>query len=364
MNASKVSSPGNATYTPQTLFGLAGLMALGVRLVQGWIFWGGASRRLIYDFKSIHGHLYAVKMDPNVAGYVANKLAHAMPGSLFPGMIEWVIMHGSFLHVMVWFWTLVELVVGVGLIFGVATRFLSLLSVGLSISLMLIFGWMGSTCVDEWTMAAAGFAMGTVTMMTGGGAWSIDQWLASRSPALADRGWFRWLFSGPLPAETTRRGSIVLGLLSILFTVGFYQFLHGAVFSPLHARVNFHHYSLSVSAAQARNDGSVRFSAYVNAGPDTGKLYLISAQLSNAQGQIVEQWKGKQFSALSGTSIVNRFTQPWTSQFKPTAYGIGGVTGAKAVITLPGQATLAAGHYTLRLADIDGKHWTAPVTMQ
>jgi uncharacterized membrane protein YphA (DoxX/SURF4 family) len=357
-------SSNNRAWTPESLFALVGIMALGVRLVQGWIFWGGASRRLFYDFHSAHGSLYAVKMDPSVAGYVANKLVHAMPGSVFPGLIEWIVLHGSFLHFMVWFWTLVELVVGVGLILGIATRFLAFASMGLNVSLMLIFGWMGSTCVDEWTMAAAGFAMGTTLMLTGGGSWSLDQWLANRSSALSERGWFRLLFSGPLPLEVTRRWGIVLGLLSLLFTAGFYQYLHGAVFTPLHARVNFHHYSLALSDATATADGSVRFSAYVNAGPDTGKLYLIGAELLNARGNQVEQWSGQRLSSLPSKAIDNRFTQAWASQFKPTAYGIGGVTGAKARIDLPGLANLQAGSYTLRLRDIDGKQWKLPFTLK
>lgn len=345
-------------WTPASLFALVGVMALGTRLVSGWIFWAGASRRLFYDFNSADAVTYAVKLDPDVAGFVANKLMHAMPGSLSPGIIEWVVLHGGFLLFMVWFWTLLELVVGVGLILGFATRLLAFASVGINVSLMFIFGWMGSTCLDEWTMASAGFAMSTTLMLTGGGIWSVDQWLSNRWPALGEQPWFRLLCSGPLSLEGTRRWGTWLGIVSIVFTVGFYQYLHGAVFSPLHARVNFHHYELKLDAIQADADGQIHFSAYVNAGPDTGKLYLIASQVENAQGKVVEQWNGKQLSALPKTAIVNRFTQPWASQFKSTAYGIGGVTGAKAHISLPGQNALPSGSYTLRLTDINGKLWT------
>ena len=361
------------TYTMQNkewslarIFALAGLMALGVRLVQGWVFWGGASRRMIYAFKEVHGHMTAVKLNPDVGGYVANKLVHAMPGSMFPDVIDWIVMHGGFLHFMVWFWTLVELVVGVGLIVGFATRLLAFASVGLNVSVMMIFGWMGSTCVDEWTMAAAGFAMGTLLMITGGGAWSVDQWLARRNPVMAESAWFRLLFSGQLPFEAAHRWSIWLGIASIVFTVGTYQFLHGAVYSPLKARTDFHHYHMSLDEAQARPNGTVSFHAYVDAGPDTGKLYVIGAQLLDAGGHVAEQWSGEQLSALGKDAIVNRYTQAWASQIKPTAYGIGAVVGAKATVTLPAQAgtTLSGSGYTLRLVTIDGKHLDAPVSMQ
>jgi uncharacterized membrane protein YphA (DoxX/SURF4 family) len=350
-------------WTPESLFALVGIMALAIRLVQGWIFWAGASRRLFYDFQNIHGAEYAVKMDPHAAGYVANKLVHAIPGSVFPGLLEWVVMHGHFLLLMVWLWTLMELVVGVGLIFGLATRFLAFVSVGLNVSLMLIFGWMGSTCVDEWTMAAAGFAMGATLMMTGGGSWSLDQWLSHRAPALGERGWFRLLFSGPLSLDGSRRWGIWLGVASMVFTVGSYQYLHGAVFSSLHARVNFHKYNVALTHLQLNNDGSIRFHTYIDAGPDTGKLYLIGAAVLNAQGQAVEDWSGKQLGALPKSAIDNKFTQPWASKITPTQYGIGGITGAKAVISLPPITALPAGSYTLRLTDIDGKHWQKAVTL-
>lgn len=357
---------GRQEWTLARIFAFAGLMALGVRLVQGWVFWGGASRRMFYTFKTVHGQLSAVKLNPDVGGYVANKLVHAMPGSMFPDVVDWIVMHGGFLHFMVWFWTIVELVVGVGLIIGIATRFLAFASVGLNISVMMIFGWMGSTCVDEWTMGAAGFAMGTMLMLTGGGSWSVDQWLARRNPVMAESGWFRLLFSGPLSFESARRWSVWLGIASIVFTVGTYQFLHGAVFSPLKARVNFHHYHLKLDRTQARADGSIGFDAYVDAGPDTGKLYLISAQLLDGSGHIAEQWSGEQLSALSKDDIVNRYTMAWGSKIAPTAYGIGGVTGAKAHIALPAQpgTKLSGSGYTLRLVTIDGKPWSAPVTLQ
>jgi thiosulfate dehydrogenase [quinone] large subunit len=354
-------------WTLARVFALAGLMALGVRLVQGWVFWGGASRRMIYAYKEVHGHMSAVKLNPDVGGYVANKLVHAMPGSMFPNLIDWIIMHGGFLHFMVWFWTLVELVVGVALIVGFATRFMAFASVGLSVSVMMIFGWMGSTCVDEWTMASASFAMGTLLMLTGGGSWSVDQWLARRNPVMAESGWFRLLFSGELPYEGTHKWSIWLGIISIVFTVGTYQYLHGAVFSLLKARTDFHHYHMKLDNAEAKPNGEVSFHAYVNAGPDTGKLYVIAAQLLDTGGHVAEQWGGEQLSALGKGAIVNRYTQAWASQIKPSAYGIGGVVGAKATITLPAQAgskALSGSGYTLRLTTIDGKHLDTPVAVQ
>ncbi|WP_409409866.1 hypothetical protein [Acidithiobacillus ferriphilus] len=45
--------------------------------------------------------------------------------------------------------------------------------------------------MDEWTMAASNFAMGTTLFLAGSGAYSVDNWLLSRKPALAKNGLFR-----------------------------------------------------------------------------------------------------------------------------------------------------------------------------
>ena len=52
-------------------FSLAALVLLGTRFVQGFIFWGGASRRLIYDYHDVAGVDHAVKLDFDISGYVA-----------------------------------------------------------------------------------------------------------------------------------------------------------------------------------------------------------------------------------------------------------------------------------------------------
>ena len=85
---------------------------------------------------------------------------------------------------------------------GLLTRLAALVSVGFSIVLMLMFGWQGGTCIDEWTMAACNLAMGATLVLAGGGAYSLDNVLLKRSPGLADRAWFRWL-AGCLPLPLT-----------------------------------------------------------------------------------------------------------------------------------------------------------------
>ena len=155
---------------------LAALILLGTRFVQGFIFWGGASRRLIYDFHDVAGVDHAVKLDFNVPGFVAAKLTHALPGALWvQAPIEWTLHHPDLIVASVWLWTLAELAVGLGLMLGLATRLSAFVSIGLNVALMVIFGWMGSTCLDEWTMAVLGVAMSSAVFLAGAGAWSLDE---------------------------------------------------------------------------------------------------------------------------------------------------------------------------------------------
>jgi thiosulfate dehydrogenase (quinone) len=51
----------------------ASIALLSTRLVQGFIYWGGGSRRFIYD---------PAKLDPHASSWMANKLQSAMPGAL------------------------------------------------------------------------------------------------------------------------------------------------------------------------------------------------------------------------------------------------------------------------------------------
>jgi uncharacterized membrane protein YphA (DoxX/SURF4 family) len=333
---------------------LLGLTMLGVRLVQGWVYWGGASRRLIYSVG---------KLDPGSSAYMGHKMNTTIPGAIFGTgeALSNLLHHPTLLHVSIILFTLVELLVGLGLIFGFMTRFFGLISVGLAVSLMLMFGWLGSTCVDEWTMASNSFAMGLGIMIAGGGSWwSLDHWVAKKCPRLARRAWFPWIFSGPLPVVAVTRFAKLFGILAIVFTVGFYGYLRGAVYSPLTARTNPKNHHIALTKPVLSSSGDLTLAAYVDAGPDTQGAYVIQASVVDARGQMVEVWDGKVLSELAKTGFANEYNY---SVFKPTKYGFVGVVGARATIALlhQGSLTLAPGNYQAIFLGIDGKQWKTNV---
>src|SRR6201981_89337 len=58
----------------QRMWRTAALAMLSVRVIQGFIYWGGGSRRFIYA---------PSKLNPDAPIWIANKFQTAMPGALF-----------------------------------------------------------------------------------------------------------------------------------------------------------------------------------------------------------------------------------------------------------------------------------------
>jgi thiosulfate dehydrogenase [quinone] large subunit len=163
----------------------AAIAMLAVRVIQGFIYWGGGSRRFFYA---------PSKLDPDQSSWMANKFQTAMPGALFglDQVIAYLLHHFWLLYASIIIFSAIELIAGLALMAGLLTRLAAFASVGLSIALMLIFGWQGGTCIDEWSMAACNLAMGATLMLAGSSAYALDNVLLRRKPALADRVWFRW----------------------------------------------------------------------------------------------------------------------------------------------------------------------------
>lgn len=79
---------------------IAGLAILPIRFVQGWIFWGGGSRRFIYD---------PSKLDPHAHQWMANKLQSAMPGAIMgvDRIISFPLLHFDLLYASILIFSLI-----------------------------------------------------------------------------------------------------------------------------------------------------------------------------------------------------------------------------------------------------------------
>src|SRR6201996_4378629 len=249
-----VRSAGNAVGVTeaQRMWRMSALSLLSVRIIQGFIYWGGGSRRFIYA---------PSKLNPDAPTWMANKFQTALPGALFgtDHLISFMLHHFWLLYAGVILFSAAELIVGAVLMAGALTRAAALVSMGFSVLLMAMFGWQGATCIDEWTMAACNLAMGATLVLAGSGAYSLDNVWLHRKPALTGKPWFRWA-SGSLPLPLTDAGfkTLAFAVLAfvVIFNVGTYSYYRGSVVTPFHGGpVSPTKHHLTLSQVQVLPDG-------------------------------------------------------------------------------------------------------------
>ncbi len=327
------------------------LVIFCVRFVQGWIFWAGGSRRFIYAPQ---------KLDPHATTWLANKLQSAMPGALLgvANIISYLLQHFYILYMALVLFSLVELFSGLALMLGFFTRLAAVTTVFISIALMLVFGWEGSTCLDEWTMAVSNLAMGLTLMLSGAASYSIDSWLTQRKPELARKRWFVILASGPLSLSTLKIMAFLCLVFTMIFTTATYNYFRGAIFSAYHAGpVSASTLNIALSDGVLSANGAVSFKLNVDAGDTAVPSHIIRIELRNSAGNTVEAWVGTQLADLSPKNIINKYSY---NRIVTGPYGLVAPVSAVAQIILnPAREklVLTASDNELQVYTIDGRHW-------
>ncbi len=304
---------------------IAAIALLSTRFIQGFIYWGGGSRRFIYA---------PSKLDPSAPSWMANKFQTAMPGALFgtDHLISFMLTHFYLLYAGVILFSAAELIVGAMLMTGLLTRVAALCSMGFSVLLMAMFGWQGATCIDEWTMAACNLAMGASLLLAGSGAYSLDNVLLQLALA-------------------------VLAFV-VIFNVGTYNYYRGSVLTSFHGGpVSPTKHHLTLSQAELLPDGSVRFHVYLDAGTPEAPVHVVAAELLNNDKHPVADWDAAVLSKLPKTDFANDYAY---NRFEPGPFGIRAKMGAAATVTLPVPAsgTIAGARY-IQLTDVDGRTFSA-----
>ncbi len=246
-------------------------------IAMGFVFLMGGWRRFIN---------VPAKHDITSPGSLANKLVEAAPGSPVESAIHWVLIHPFLAEWSIYLMSTAEVLVGLGLIFGLLTRIAATGSALLNVALMLIFGWMGYECLDEWTMAALGFAISVTVMIYGTGIYSLD--------SLLKRDDFARFF--------TRTVSIALTVLSVAFTVGFYSYYFGIFnFQKLTSTGSYHVSALKIPG----QPDQIRL--YVDAGPSSAAAYVTSMSFTMADGT-------KREEPAASIEVVKSLFEPWSLQ--------------------------------------------------
>jgi thiosulfate dehydrogenase [quinone] large subunit len=333
---------------------IAAVALLSIRFIQGFIYWGGGSRRFIYA---------PSKLDPSAPSWMADKFQTAMPGALFgtDHLISFLLTHFYLLYAGIILFSAAEFIVGAMLMAGLLTRFAALVSMGFSVLLMAMFGWQGATCIDEWTMAACNLAMGASLLLAGSGAYSLDNVLLRRNATLVERPWFRWM-SGSLPLPLTDGGfmKLAFALLAfvIVFNVGTYNYYRGSVLSPFHSGpVSPTKHHLTMSRALLLPDGSMRFHVYLDAGTPEAPVHVVAADLLDSDKHSVAHWNAAQLSKLPKSAFANDYAY---NKFGPGAFGFQAKMGAAATLTLPvPPSDITAGARYVQLTDVNGSIFSA-----
>src|SRR5260370_15882507 len=259
-----------------------------------------------------------------------------------------------------------ELIAGLCLMTGFLPRVAALVSIGLSVVLMLMFGWQGATCIDEWTMAACNLAIGATLMLGGSGAFSLDNALLARKPALGARGWFRWM-SGALPlpmrSGTFQKLALAVFAATVVFNVATYNYFRGSVITPVHrrpVRPSKHH--LDLTEGVLLPNGAVRFHAYLHGGTPAAPFNVMTPVVKSNDGSVLEQWDGSALSHLPTSAITNEFA---SNHFAPVPFGLRAEMGAMATITLPVTSGADTGSLhgaaTLQLRTVNGNTFNVAV---
>ncbi|MEZ2604880.1 TQO small subunit DoxD [Kluyvera intermedia] len=319
----------NTTQIKPDNYWMTGLGLLAIRIIQGFIYWGGGSRRFIYAPE---------KINPDAPHWMAHKFQTAMPGALLglEHVISYLLQHFWLLYAGVILFSAAELLAGLFLMIGLFTRISALLSMLFSVLLMLMFGWQGATCIDEWTMAACNLAMGTTLFLCGSHVYSLDNVLLKKKPKLISSRAFLWCCGAlPIPLTPEKYKKLALGLLVfvVLFDVGTYSYYRGSVLTPYHpgpVSPTTHHISLSQGTLDAQ--GNVTVHAYLDAGTPEAPAHVMDAWLKEETGKVRMHWDTKMLSSLKSTQFKNDYAY---NQFKSGSYGIQAIVGSAAMIQLP-----------------------------
>jgi len=280
-----------------------GLALRASEIAMGFIFLTGGWRRF-YNVPAKHD-IESVKS-------LAGKLSQAAPGSPLEDTIHWLLYKQALAELSVYFMSTAEVFVGLALIFGFMTRLAGVGSAGLNLALMLIFGWMGYECLDEYTMSALGFAISISVIIFGSSSYSLDNKFGI----------------DPLGQYMTKNLAIGLTAASVLFTVGFYEYYFG-IFN-FHKRTSDRVYSI-VAEPTGKADVST---LYVNAGGSSTAAYVNSITFTLDDGSKVKQLP-KQIEVLRS------HFEPW-SQSGIIRDGVLRLRlGSKVDIRIPGGAVSA-----------------------
>lgn len=334
----------NNTYQEQ-FSSWAGLFALSLRLVIGWTYFSAFWRRVVLEDK----------LSPEVAGYVGEKFNHFLPNALgIKPLIEYLVSNPDKLEFAMIAFTIVEAIVGLFIMLGLFTRLMSIGVFSLAMGILLGSGWLGTTCLDEWQIGVLGLAGGFTIFLTGGGFYSLDDFLMCKNYTFTSKKWFNYLGSGILTIKQLKPLVLVFSLLIFSITLFTNQYFHGGVFGKLHNKSVKPKVEISNVVLA---DDELTFEVFRVEGADVYGSFLIEIQILNEKGEVSKSWNMNYLSKFPQEKINNYYV----AKVKSGKHSLILPLGAKADLSVSLDGLPKSEVKTLKLIDISGSEWTAEI---
>lgn len=329
----------------------AGMLTTALRWVAGWTYFSAFWRRLILENK----------LNPDEAGYIGEKFNHFLPNALgIKPIIEHLVSNPDSLWWAMASFTIIEGIVGLFFMLGLFTRLMSIGVFSLAFGILLASGWLGTTCLDEWQIGILGVAAGFTIFLSGGGKYSLDEYLIRNNKSFTSKKWFSFLGSGALPLkETVLNKTALIGSIFILgLTLFTNQYFHGGVYGTLRNLSVRPHVSISNANIQNNN---LSFRVFRDEGADVYGSFLIGIKLKDEQGKTVFEQTQTQLSQLATQQIKNDYV----AKVKPGKHSLILPLGARATLQFQDAALDSLkGKHTLELLDISGAKWEETILVE
>ena len=340
----------NFTHFSSQLWGWMILTPL--RLCTGWIIFSAFWRRIVLKPQSLD------VLSPEYEGLKFNHFIASATG--ITSMIEYLTLHPQLLYIFMWVFTIVEGLIGLGLLLGFFTRVASFVSFFLILGIMLGAGWLGTTCVDEWQIGVFGIAASAVLFIGGAGILSLDHFLTARYKSFQKHLW-GFLGSGPFFTKDDGRKTywltLFLSLVVFSITLVTNQINVGGVWGPFHNKAIKPH--LQLSDLVLTENGDLKMTIFRDAGPDTYGSFLVDVRIVNEQGETVLDFDSTNLGKLPLDHIQNHYLVKVQPNGQSLVIPLGALSTIQLTPSKPQH--LPKGNYFVEATDIDQSTWKAPV---
>jgi hypothetical protein len=224
----------------------------------------------------------------------------------------------------------------------------------LAMGILLAWGWLGTTCLDEWQIGILGVSSGFTLFLTGSGAYSLDNYLRNKYDVFNTNKLLSFSCSSELSTTHLKIKVLTVSIFIFGLTLFTNQYFHGGVFGKLHNKS----VKPKVEISHIRPQKSqLTFQIFRVEGADVYGSFLIGIEILDENRELVLSINQNQVAQFPKDKIHNHYV----AKVKPGKHSLIIPLGAKADITIDLEHVQVRKNYLLKLTDISGIEWTAKI---